>query len=740
MAVKKRISLVVYMLVLCLLLGPPALAQEDDAGEEAAKPAAAEPKAAAKLDEGELAKNWVELMHFIKIARIDAARSYGQAILESGAPAREIYLESERVEGSQATLERGRRLEGMGKIVGDLIKKIDQGYQEERRAPDQIERSIRLLGGRELEFKRGRDRIRRSGEYSLPQLIQKLVDSKTSDSLKERILTVLPTLELQGVRGLSVALKTKNTQVQEALANTLGQIGYAHAAPRLKELAEQKGILTRTREVTLAALKTCYQGAENKAVAELYYELALKYYYQAESIAPDLRYPRANVWYWDEGKGLTYKVVPREIFCDVYAMRMARLALSHDRTFYPAVSLWLAAKLRKEINLPEGETDPTEAEGAAPAEYYALAAGATFLQRVLDRALNDGDSALARMAIQALAQTTGAKSLVKPVAGGAQPLVQALTYPDQRVRFLAALSLATALPEKRFTGDELVMMVLQRALSVMAPKRALLMAEDAERLNDLKAALREAGYEVIEQTDVVKAIKHVREAGGVDVVVLSDAAGAAEVLVKIRRDASLTLLPVVIAAERTEELGELVKKDGRTAIGGEDAAAAVEAATKAVQIDRKEAMTEEEAAQWAIMAAEAVRLVGMTGNRVLKVSAVLAQLTETLKDRHAALQTAAAGALAVIRDAQAQRSIASLACDTKIDQAVRIDAFGSLGESLRRFGNQLSDDLAEAVVNVVTGQEAEEIRLAAAKALGAMSLPSGKMKSLILGVPGEKQS
>ena len=59
-------------------------------------------------------------------------------------------------------------------------------------------------------------------------------------------------------------------------------------------------------------------------MAQLCYDLAEKYYYGAESLQPDIRYETANVWYWQEGFGLTYKSVPRRIFSDIYAMRTAR--------------------------------------------------------------------------------------------------------------------------------------------------------------------------------------------------------------------------------------------------------------------------------------------------------------------------------------------------------------------------------------------------------------------------------
>ena len=82
--------------------------------------------------------------------------------------------------------------------------------------------------------------------------------------------------------------------------------------------------------------------------------------------------------------------------------------------------------------------------------------------------------------------------------------------------------------------------------------------------------------------------------------------------------------------------------------------------------------------------------------------------------------------------ADAQRGIAKVATDEANDEDIRIPAFNDLSASLRRFGNQLTDDLVESVIQVVTSKGTPELLDAAAQALGAMNLPSEKVKSLIM--------
>ncbi|MCK4601069.1 MAG: HEAT repeat domain-containing protein, partial [Phycisphaerae bacterium] len=504
----KEAILVALLMAFAVVLAAPAVMAQD----------AAEP--AEQNNEKKLSELWDDMLHYIKIARADLAAVYGQSILAAGAEPRELYRLSVETPGWQSVLTKGARQEALKEIIANIYKIIEKGYEQERKDPEQIANAIKMLDGTLRGKKLAAERLVISGEYALPQLVQKLRDPQSSDSLRASILTVFDKLGKEAVRPLSVALQTDEPKLQQMLAGALGEISYPSAAPRLKELLNRKDLLDNVRRTAQAALIVCEgRSALEKSAAELFYNLAERYYYQGESVAPDLRYDEANVWYWQEDLGLTYKPVPREIFCDIYAMRMAQLTLKHDPKFYKAVSLWLAAFIKKEADLPEGKSDPTQGQDAPRADYYAMAGSARYLQDVLVRALKDKNSAVAVGAIEALAKTCGAKSLVTPVAGGAQPLVAALTYPERKVRFLAAVTLANAGPERRFEGDDLVLRVLNEALRQTGQKRALVITPDQEELNILTDAVRAAGYEVLNGADAVEVLAAGQASSGIEAVV-----------------------------------------------------------------------------------------------------------------------------------------------------------------------------------------------------------------------------
>ena len=57
---------------------------------------------------------------------------------------------------------------------------------------------------------------------------------------------------------------------------------------------------------------------------------------------------------------------------------------------------------------------------------------------------------------------------------------------------------------------------------------------------------------------------------------------------------------------------------------------------------------------------------------------------------------------------------------------------------MRRFGNALSDELSQAIDDIVAKAPAGDIRMAAAEVLGGLSLPSSQIKDLILQSGGVK--
>ena len=386
---------------------------------------------------------------------------------------------------------------------------------------------------------------------------------------------------------------------------------------------------------------------------------------------------------------------------------------------------------------------PRAADAPAP-QYYALAAGAKYLQAVLLRAMKDGDLAVAAEAIKALSRVAGAENLVAAMdgQGGAQPLVSALTFPARTIRYLAAEALAQARPKRRFTGWHLVVPVLVEAVRQTGAPTAVLVDPDLDRRNQVKDLLRGAGCNVIDGEAFGAALDAAQAAGGADMLVLSSEMGApgfGAAVARVRSQAVMSRMPIVLIARSGEMLAarNMAKRDALVVAidaGKVDAAAVTAAMATLKAAGGSAALTDQQAGEWAVRAANALSLLAVTRNPVYDLSGATKSLIAALKDKRDAVRIATAGALAQFPDPEAQRGIADLADDASASEAVRLAAYAAVSESVRRFGKLLTDAQIRAVVAVVAGTGSLKIREGAAQALGALNLPSEKIKELILSV------
>jgi len=687
-------------------------------------------------------ENWEQLLHYINIARPELAASYGKAIVDSkDATPKLIYLLSGKKPGSLKTLRKGQNLEGLDEMCKNFRVTIEKGYKAWRSDPEEIEESIRMMGRTLRGYRIGKQRLIESGEYAIPQLIEKLISPKTPQVLKDRIVTMLGSMGRNAVRAFSVALQSKDTKLVEFLANALKEIQYPSALPRLREVLMRPGLNDTTVKIVKAAMISCSGGDRavlEKSPAELFYQLADKYYTHAESVMPDPRFGDAFVWFWKDGTGVEQIPVPKAILCDIYAMRMARMAIKHDATHYPAVPLWLSACVRREIDLPAGKTDPLWPKDKPTAAYYLLASSPRYLQQVLGRAMKDANVPIATRVIDAMRRNTGAPSLVDPLPGGAQPLVSAMGYPDRGVRFLAAETLALAQPTKLFNGSPVVLSLMNEALRQKGKKYAMVIAKDDEKRNILKDAVRAAGYLVIDESDTSKVLISARKAVGLDVVVIGPDLSPMAVVNTFRRETIYYYMPIVIS-RMTPGLRQIAKVDGKIVLVNPakvDEETVAKALSEAIKLSAGKPLSEAQALEWAIRAAKVVRSVGIRRGSIYDVHRSTASLAEALKSENNALRIAAAEALAVIDSAVAQQAIVTLALDGGADEAVRVAAFNAASESVRHFGNECTDAQSKAVKDVVIGAGSHKLLQAAAQLLGTMNLPSEKGAGLILSTDG----
>lgn len=728
-----------------------ALAQEVPAAPAVITPdAAATAPAAAETvaipANAKLVDLWGNLLHFIRLASADNAIAYGNAIIGIKPGPKEMYLLANQTDPEGATLSRGYRIAGLGPVIDQINDIIDEGVRQLREDPQEVARQIQALGAGPRQFLLAQERLIASGEYAVPLLINALADEKTPQAIRDRIIVLLPKIgssDRAAVRPLSEGLYSDRPLVKQTVAQALGKMGYAHAAPYLKEVMLQEGLPEPVHAAaTTALVEVAGKAALTKPVAELYYELARKYYYKAESLMPDARYPMANVWQWQEGLGVTAKSVPAPIFNYVYAMRFAKRALQQDPSFAPAVPLWLAADIHRQADLPSGGKDTTQPAESLDAQSMAMASGAVNLQTMLGQAIKDKDVTVALAAIEALSQTARTGNLVAPVGTGANPLAEALGYPMRQVRFLAALTLANAQPCVKFNGSNMVVPVLVEAMRQSGKHVAALVDPIAQQRNTVKDALRADGLEVFDADTAGKAFIDSRAAGGADLLVLSANTDVSGVVATIRSDPTQAALPVIVvtgpaelasarAVAKADPLVTVLEAEKADAAGVQ---AALEMAFAKASGPGATSMPAEASAEWAVKAANAIRGLAQTNNATFDLCEALPALVAATKDSREPVRVAAAGALAFLKSADAQNALFALTNDAQVSEETRLAAYAALCENIQRFDSDLSESQILAVVNLVAdSQTPPKIRTAAARLLGLVAPPSKQITKLIAG-------
>ncbi len=411
-----------------------------------------------------LADDWNDFLHYSKIGRLDLAKGYAQAILDSDPdPVALLKLSQDNPQGYDLAMQmvdtaKDAELKGLAK---DLLAVIERGRFIRRSDPQIIVEEIRRLSS---DTVRGRmnatRRLKNAGEYAIPFMLEAMADPARQDEL-QNIIEALPKIGRLAIRPLVAALQMQNAAVKAEIIRALGKIGYPQSLPYLRYVTE-KDPSTELRDLAMESIRQIDPRAASAPAAALFFQLGEKYYYHDDSLAPQKGAPIANIWFWDaDAERLTRSEVSPLYFNELMSMRCCEWSLKSEEQFGLAIGLWLAGFFKAEAT---GLAMPDYfGESHADALVYATTAGPEYLHQTLARAINDDNAAVALGAVEALATNAGEKSLMYTM-GPAQPLLQALSFNDQAVRYSAAIAIANAGPRQDFNESRLVVQNLAAAL------------------------------------------------------------------------------------------------------------------------------------------------------------------------------------------------------------------------------------------------------------------------------------
>jgi hypothetical protein len=684
---------------------------------------------------------WADFNHYTLVARPDLANDAGQALLDAVDQQQllQIVEGSEYADKYRDVLDRAQQNDTTEQTANQLAARIRQARIANARDEQRIARNIELLSEGSRRYKNAVERLSAAGQFAVPQMLATLRDPQ-QEALHPFVINALVQMGDSVLPPLTAALGQVEPVLQGQLAQVFARIGHAYPAPALKRLANNEQADPTARDKARRALKrlrnTANIPAETSA-AELYLMRAQAEYRKATDRATDLLgYDEAEgdgiVWQFDRQAGLIEIPVPSEIFGDVLAMRSAKEALALSPDMKPALSLHLMANLRRENRLPQGASDPSYGENMRPASFYAMVAGPERLHDVLTRALDDADSALALDAIEALSKTAGTEALVRRGASR-QPLVRAMSYPDQRVRFRAAQALANARPSQPFPAAGRVVPALAEAARPADTKYAAVLANTQQARNLITTVLNDMGYETFAGATLDEVQSQVARRAGVDMIVVNKTVSAVQSLAEqTRRDPRLAGAPLLAIASPADQtrLQQAYRNEPRVqaAVGGNKSAlaSAIEAAAANYQGAQ---LNDAEREELALEGLELLRQLAVAAS-VYEVRDVEDALINAIADERSVVAEAAGRVLAVLDSQAAQRALADQAL-AEDREAVKVSLLESLATSATHFGNRLNRSQAARLTRLV--QESEgDIAVAAAEAHGALQLPTSEAVQLLI--------
>jgi HEAT repeat protein len=417
----------------------------------------------------DISQNWEDVLHYIRIARFDLAKAYGQLLVEGQVEPEILYQLSAKSPQDYQLLQRASTNaydKELAQIAQKVLALIEQGRQALRSDPKVIRQEIeRLLGQSERGTAMAMQRLRDSGEYAVPFILQAMSDPSNRPYV-DRLVQALAYVGGAAVRPLCAAIVASDAPIRAEVVRALGRIASFEVLPYLKYVTETDRV-DEIRAIAATGIMQVDPSVSANSAASLFYRLATQYYQQRD---PSQAAGFVNMWFWDPNtQGLVRRPVDGRYFNDLMAMSCCQWALKADPGYSEAVGLWAAAFIRAQSYgiglpgfLPHAQPGPM---------VFATATGTRHLLQALARALNDGDKAVALGVLEALAFTTGPRTALNAV-GQIQPLIEALRSDYMPVRTVAAIVIASARLNEPFGASGIVVEDLASAIELGADPNA----------------------------------------------------------------------------------------------------------------------------------------------------------------------------------------------------------------------------------------------------------------------------
>ncbi|MEM6750984.1 MAG: hypothetical protein AAF612_10985 [Planctomycetota bacterium] len=681
-------------------------------------------------------RHWRTFIHNVLVARPDRASQAADALL-SDEISQDDLLDAVEVVGDDLFAQVARRttrMDGVSDQAALVYAKIQAARVARATQEERIKADIAKLGATERERVNATRRLQAAGQFAAPYLLDVLIrDDPDAVRLRPYVVRAMSDIGAPLSYPLAVALPNVPSDRQVILCGVLQDAGYPAALPYIKQVldaqADATGATSRAALSAFNSLRRDIGAPANLTAAELFVLLAEEYYGGRYLRGLDELQGQGVLWYSSNAGDIDLRRTPQAAYADHRAMQAARAALELNPGSDAALALYLSANLRRENRLA-GEEDPAYA--GKPAAYYATLAGPRRLHEVLGRALDTADPELARDAIESLAQTAG-PDLLLSLDRPRQPVLQALTFPDRRVRRRAAMALAQTRPDQPFNDMQLVVPTLAETVRQSDQRYAVVLSAATTRASRYAAALSSLGYVTIPGQSVAEVAPAVATAPAADLVVI-DAQGEilGQTLALVQENVKLGGAAILVLTSPADQIRLSTEYPAPAQVTAasrpDDDETLLEAARQAEAAFAGPEISAQDAEAMALEALELIRNLSADPG-LFPIDEAEPVLIAALSDERPAVVESAARTLALFPSSEAQQALAEAAAAA--DGVNEVALLDSLAASARRIGRRAAGEQAEAIRMKIESDN-EPVALAAARAYGALSLPTDRSVQAVL--------
>lgn len=713
-------------------------AQPGDAPAIDSEPAAKPPEPSPLLSEPETPRDTFRaILLLVDLGRFDLARTYLDNFVAAN-PDDALILALRDEFGTVAFLKLSQVVE-FRPLSTNLLARLARLSRGQASDPTFINGLVdRILGTDERARLVALDDLRNAGIDAVPTVVTRL-DAANTPADRDRIISALVTMGAEITPAMIGALESRSETVRGAAAQVLGWLKAVDAIPFLEIVAfsndEADGVRLAAREALAkiqegSRLKVDELSSETAAI-DLRDRAAGLFSGRLTPVSYDDSAEAVELWGWSQESGslfretLTLPVAARRL-----AARFALGALQLSPDHRPTQLLTLATLFGTAADaFPPGTPWP---QGDGTVSGVAALTGLEGLSEILKICLEAGQYRAATGPLRILSDLASPAILKQP-SGTKSAVVAALNSPDQRVRFLAALTIARLESPDPHPSAARVVEVLGSALTDTGMAAALVIDADVDRASQVGGFLSAMGLNPVLVRTGREGFEIAASRTGIEVVIIHANCvrwDLSQTLANFRADARTAALPIAVLGEEA-----LRGKLGRRIANSQPATFITDSPTAIdfegqlrpwlARMDRQPLTDAERAEQKQLAAYWLARLATGPGHRAYDISPVEAEISRIAEEEP--LSVNALIALAAIPSAAAQNRLVEIAARPLADVSLRLSAASLFTQHVQRFGLLADSRLVRQLEDALSKTTDPELNAALRTALGSIGAAPGSL-------------